>query len=179
MKKLILLLLLALSLNSFAQIEKPITKGNRIISGAGSIESFHSGFHSPTGDFGANTFNLTLSPGVGYFIIDNLAIGINTDFSLTYQGGYGIYTLGLGPYARYYFKNGLFINGQLGYNLLHGLKNNNQKQKAYSIIPGIGYAIFLNPKVSFEPSLNYRHINGPDSNSQDGVFLELKLSIFL
>lgn len=175
MKKLILLLSLAFSLSSFAQIEKPITKGNKIISGAGSIESFH----SRSGDFGSNTFNLSLSPGVGYFIIDNLAIGINTNFSITSQGGYGFYTLGLGPYARYYFKNGLFLNGELGYNLLHGLKNNATKQKEYSIIPGIGYAIFLNPKVSFEPSLNYRHVNGPDSNSRDGVFLELKFNIFL
>ena len=175
MKKLVLLLSLAFSITSFAQIEKPITKGNMIISGAGSIESYRSRY----GDFASNTFNLSLSPGVGYFIIDNLAIGINTNFSITSQGGYGVYSLGLGPYARYYFKNGLFLNGELGYDLLHGLKNNGTKQKEYSIIPGIGYAIFLNPKVSFEPSINYRHVNGPDSNSRDGVFLELKFNIFL
>jgi outer membrane protein len=175
MKKLVLLLSITFSLSSFAQIEKPITKGNKIISGAGSIESFH----SRSGDFGYNTFNLSISPGVGYFIIDNLAIGLNTNFSITSQGGYGLYTLGLAPYGRYYFKNGFFVNAELGYNLLHGLKENRIKQKEYSIIPGIGYAIFLNPKVSFEPSLNYRHVNGPDSNSRDGVFLELKFNIFL
>jgi hypothetical protein len=175
MKKLVLLLSLVFSLSSFGQIEKPITKGNKILSGAGSVQFFQ----ARSGNFAANTFYLSLSPGVGYFILDNLAIGINTNFELTKAGGSGVYTFGLGPYARYYFNNGLFFRTDIGYNLLHGLGNSTAKQKEYTIIPGIGYAIFLNPKVSFEPSLNYRHVNGPDNQSQNGVFLELKFSIFL
>ena len=176
MKKLVLLFSLAFSLSAFAQIEKPITKGNKILSGGGSVQTSQ----AIKGDYVLNTFSLSLSPGFGYFVIDNMAIGLNTSFGYTNLGPEA-YSVGLGPYAKYYFKNGLFLKAELGYNLLHGLGYgySGNKQKEYSMMPGIGYAFFLNSKVSFEPSVSYKYINGPYTQRSNSAILELKFCIFL
>jgi outer membrane protein len=180
MKKLIFLLFLAFSLNTFAQIEKPITKGNKILSGGGTIQSSTSG----SGSFKQSVFSLSLNPGIGFFVINNLAIGLNTNIGYTNSSGSGYYSLGIGPYVRYYFNNGLFLKGDFSYNYLHSLNSSPVKQKYHSFTPGIGYAFFLNQKVSLEPSISYKYETGSTnvayrSQIVNSLLMELKFSIFL
>lgn len=186
MKKLVLLLSLAFSLNAFSQIEKPITKGNIILAGGGSIN--YSNVKSEYISFSSKTtlFYISFTPGFSYFIIDNLAIGINA--TISYSGGKNnqYYTLGIGPMVKYYFNNGLFFNTEIDYNYLHGIKENTSVNKFFSLKPGVGYAFFLNQKVSLEPSLSYEFENvkfdsgsSTITNKENKVMLELKLNIFL
>lgn len=79
MKKTSLLIAsILISIISFSQIEKPITKGSIILSGGGSIQkSFMKG------DVSSHIFKSSISPGFGYFICKNLAVGINTKYDFS------------------------------------------------------------------------------------------------
>ena len=109
MKKLILLLSLAFCINAFSQIEKPITKGNMMLTGGASIQSNSiQTSYDPTLPL-TGFFVISLTPGVSYFVKDNLAIGLNTNLSYYKQGSLKYYSIGVGPNIRYYFKNGIYI----------------------------------------------------------------------
>jgi hypothetical protein len=181
MKKLIFLLPLMFTLISFSQTEKPTTKGNIILSGGGTFQ--YSKFHyKDVNESKTSILDLSLNPGFGYFIIDNLVIGLNTNIGYSELGDYKAYTLGAGPFVKYYFNNGLFVKTDFGYTYLHGVGSNTTKIKDYTILPGVGYAFFINQKVSIEPCLSYKyaHNNSDDTISMlNGVLLELKLNIFL
>jgi outer membrane protein len=188
MKKLILLLSLAFCLDAFSQIEKPITKGNVILVGGGSIQtnnvqtSFYS--NSDPNIAATGVFTISLTPGLDYFIIDNLAIGLNTSISYYKQRSIKFYSLGAGPTIRYYFKNGLFVKAETSISYMHGIGAINiSKQTSYSLVPGVGYAFFINQKVAFEPCLSYmytiHHLYSHYNLNVNNVLLELKFSIFL
>jgi len=183
MKKLTLLMLLVFSLNAFSQVEKPITKGNILLEGGGTIQ-----YSNVTSDLGSKTsiFDISLNPGFAYFIIDHLAIGLNTPISYYEQGNNDYYTLGVGPIVRYYFNNGLFLKTEASYSFLHGLESNIQVNNYFSLKPGIGYAFFINQKVSLEPCLSYEFENtkfksgsSTMTNKSNNLLVELKFSIFL
>ncbi|MGD0757131.1 MAG: hypothetical protein ABR927_18965 [Bacteroidales bacterium] len=183
MRRIILLLSLAFSLDAFSQIEKPITKGNMILVGGGTIL-----FNKVQSTYGTNTsntsiFTISLSPGFGYFIVNNLAIGLNTSISYYKQSSTKYYGLGAGPTIRYYFNNGLFIKAETSFSFIHGLDSNSSRQKSYSLVPGVGYAFFINQKVAFEPCLSYIYFhNNYSSDFTDrvnNIELELNFSIFL
>jgi hypothetical protein len=183
MKKLILMFLLAISLNSFSQTKNPVTEGNIILSGSGAIQSYHGETTTGTTFTKTSVFAFNLSPGAGYFIIDNFAIGANATVSYYKQGLNKYYTLGLGPWARYYFNNGVFVKAETNFILFHGMGSNNSRQRTYSITPGVGYAFFLNQKVSLEPCLSYTFSHtrySSDFNEKmNNLQLEARFTIFL
>lgn len=180
MKKLIFFLPIILSLSAFSQTETPITKGNIILSGGGTFQYYKSHFESGSD---IKVIDISVNPGFGYFIIDNLAIGLNINIGYSKYNDNKYYTLGAGPFVKYYFNSGLFLKTELNYSYLHGIgSNNTQKIKDYSIIPGVGYAFFINQKVSIEPCLSYQyaHDNYNESIAKlNGVLFELKFNIFL
>jgi hypothetical protein len=180
MRKILALLCLCIPLHSFCQIEKPVSRGNAIISGGGSIEYTK----SVQGVNKTSTHNFNFNPGFGYFIIDNLAVGVNTTFGIE-KLSVKYYTYGIGPYAKYYFNNGLFLQTETFYSSTKAVGSITHKSTVLTIAPGIGYAIFLNSKISLEPSLNYRY-NNYKSDYNDGgdikantIFFGLKLNLFL
>lgn len=186
MKKLVLILSLAFSLNAFSQSEKPITKGNIMLSGGGAISYMKSQLDYSTSTSKSSVFYISLTPGIYYFIIDNLALGINTTISYNGATNNKSFTLGVGPKVKYYFNNGLFLNAELGYSYLHGISNTSNNAKYFSCKPGIGYAIFLNQKVSLEPGFFYEINNNKNESSfapvtykTNTIMLELKLNLFL
>lgn len=183
MKKLILLLPLVVSINCFSQIKKPITNGNWIIDGGGSIQTEKDQYISGTTKSKTNVFFITLNPGFGYFVIDNLAVGANTMIFINGTKNNKYYTLGIGPMARYYFDNGLLLKADASFSFLHNLSSSASNETFFSLIPGAGYAFFLNQKVSIEPCLCYEfdkiRYNSTNNHRSNSVRLEVKLSIFL
>jgi hypothetical protein len=179
MKKLFLLLSLVISFNAFSQIEKPITKGNIILSGGGSFQ-----YYKPTTLSGPSLFNVSINPGFGYFVIDNLAVGMNATISYYKQYNIKSTILGVGPYVKYYFNNGLFLKAETSFSRLHNVNWGSSKEKDYSLIPGLGYAFFINQKISLEPCLSYKyshssHNGGTMIEAFSGVLFEFKFNIFL
>jgi len=185
MKTLFVLLALLLSLTGFSQLQlkKPITKGNMLISGGGTFQYQKDTFSGDSGDSETSHFFLTFTPGVAYFIVNNFALGAN--ISAFYNGSENnkYYSLGFGPMLRYYFNNGIFLKTDADYLVLHNISSSTDNEKYFSVVPGAGYAFFLNPKVSLEPCICYEfdNIDFNSSNKQkiNAVKLELKLAIFL
>jgi hypothetical protein len=187
MKKLILLLSLTFCLNAFSQIEKPITKGNIILTGGASIQSNNiQTSYDPTSPL-TGFFVFSLTPGFSYFVKDDLAIGLNTNISFYKQGSTKYYSLGVGPNIRYYFKNGIFIKADamiatMGRITTDFGSNYTSRATNFSFVPGLGYSFFLNQKVALDPCLSYMFILQRDNSQNFGVgnvLFELKFSIFL
>ena len=132
-------------------------------------------------------FEISLNPGIGYFFVNNLAIGLITDFSYYTNMDYNkYYSIGIGPTVKYYFGNGILIKGESTYGGLRGLGDSSFKSNTFTFKPGVGYAFFINSKVSLEPSLNYEFMNykvhdeGNDYVAKtNSLQIELNIVIFL
>jgi hypothetical protein len=153
--------------------EIPITKGN--ITLGGDISFGHSNYTSKQVDppsnntpYESSSTSVTLSPSFGYFIFNGFVLGLSPFFSYTKEkvnlGDYSgkSYEIGVTPYVKYYFKSHFFIGLESGYsytntNIVYAIPEINQKTSVnlFLISPSIGYAIFINSKVSIEPSINY------------------------
>ena len=146
MKNLLLPLLILSCLKLSAQIEKPILKGNYIIGGSVSMKfnSLNENLNYTTGSGNSNpessvlnnsSYNLELSPQIGYFIINGLAVGIspvysysNTKetqtrndsiagsvFSNKISSNTNTNSIGAGVFIKYYSTSGFFLNLMIQY----------------------------------------------------------------
>ena len=151
MNKLFTLVLLGLTSSITHAQTTPLTKGRGLLSGS-------IGYHSDKyrGSDSQDLFNFT--PTVGYFVADNLALGLNGNLQLL--GGnstyYGQTTYFVGPFARYYrFVGGgdkfaLYGQGNVGYS--HSSSDYERYNQGYvAIMPGL--AFFPIPRFGLEASL--------------------------
>jgi outer membrane protein len=136
-----------------------------------------------------SNYNFTLSPNVGKFLSEKVAIGLALNISLTgYISGVNTETIsksssiGASPFLRYYAikwnKVSLFGQGNIGIDFSSssvktgGVTNDGPKDTRlyFSIYPGLSYDI--NDKLSLETSLNilsfgYYYITTKDGSSKD------------
>jgi hypothetical protein len=188
-------------------ITKPTLKGNLLIGGDFKFAFSHkydeAYFNSPyTTDskIKSDGISLSISPQIGYFIIDGLAIGLSPSFSYSYTKSKVLFnpymidnkghSIGLGGdlFLKYYLKNGVFFEIESGYS--HSKFTNTvtdpSANNIYSVIPSIGYAIFINSKVSIEPKINYEFkyisetYSGESSSkeSANGLSLSAQFAVF-
>ena len=99
---------------------------------------------------------ITFQPNLGYFIADDLAIGLSLNLTSFSPAGSDESStdFGLGPFVRFYFVENIFA--QAGVNLGLGDAEFTEFQV------GVGYSWFLNDGVAIEPMLFY------NSHSVDG-----------
>ena len=182
MKNLCLALALIFSLSVFSQDDDamPTDKGSFLVNGAMDFNISSSKLsNSIIEDVRRLSFSLT--PRVGYFITDGLAIGLEASFRLSrekvdYIGNGGAVfpnvqglddqitntsTYALGPFVRYYFKNGIYAEAGIGYSRQNTdyedeLQNLEIETEFFSYEIGAGYALFFNNSVSLEPFLSYQ-----------------------
>ncbi len=117
------------------------------------------------------TFNLT--PGIGYFVMDNLMIKANiyiSSFSEKSDGSddeYKVTGLGFGPEVRYYIGDKKF-KPYLGASSLFSSTNyyydgffgpDEEKIKSTTITGYVGGAYFIGPNASLDVTLSYNNIN--------------------
>ena len=185
MKKILVLLIAIMTfISASSQDSKPTTKSAILIGGGASF-----GWQVINLDEAENAIsviNFGISPTLGYFIKDRLALGLtpSISFSLTSQE-YTVLYLGISPFIKYYFDNGFVLKGSTGYTFGFS-KNDNDKETSH-LIPvsvGFGYAIFLNSKVSLEFYINDNLlISTPFGNSntdlQNNLFFSTGLQVFL
>ena len=192
-----------------SEIVKPITKGNYIIGGDLKINYqslYEKATYSslPEMNFRTNSFQVDISPEIGYFLADGLVIGLSPTIqysfskpksaSYLYPGAKG-HTVGLGTnvFIKYYLKNNIFLQLETGYVHDWIVQRNstfgNYTYNYFSFTPSIGYAFFINSKVSFEPKINYTFNKNDTSDtsnlgtstkiSTNGIFLSMQFTIFL
>lgn len=113
-----------------------------------------------------NTFNLTLSPNVGWFIQDDLAIGAKVLLDAKFQKGDDPVNWGVVPFARYYFpgqgvevvrKTRVFAEAGAG---VGGSGSGGSTTTGFRGFGGVGAAYFLNTNIALETSANVGIIAG-------------------
>ena len=128
---------------SFAQIEKGIW-----LVGASS-------------NLGISSQSIPNSPGytiatvnvkAGYFLINNLVLGINARFSKIDDSS----TLSLGAFGRYYIAGKFFLGGGIS-----SIKPNTG-DSVIEIPLEVGYAAFVTSNIAIEPSINFSKGDGYD-----------------
>ncbi len=124
MKKVLTIIILLKTCLVFGQIDKPITKGNWAIGGSIGSGWQTSNNHNVSPET-LNSSYFNFAPGIGYFVMNGLSVGLNPIFthsSNDYKYGYSdvnynysnsnsstINTFGIEPYLKYYFKKGFFL----------------------------------------------------------------------
>lgn len=134
----------------FGNVAAQTQKGSWLLGGSASFNSFKQGDSKAT--------FLDFSPNAGYFVIDDLAIGLNLSFQSIKPDGEDAATLfSAGPFVRYYFvnlgeKTKLFGHANFGFG-----SEDDGFDKAEFTQWGIkaGPAIFLSPSVALEIAVGY------------------------
>lgn len=105
MRNFLLLLFLANSFILFGQI----TKKNWLVGGTGNFSSRNNSYTNSSISYNSKYSDLTISPTVGYFIVDKFAVGLKPSFNwskaIAYPPGGGNSNdkrFMIGPFARYY-----------------------------------------------------------------------------
>ena len=185
MKKILVLLIVIMTFISvFSQDSKPTSKSAILIGGGANFG--WQVINLDEDEDAIHLINLGISPTLGYFIKDKLALGLTPSIalSLTSQDNTVLF-LGVSPFIKYYFDNGFLLRGSTGYTFRLSKYDNGQKTS--HLIPvsvGFGYAIFLNSKVSLEFYINdilSINLQGSSSNTnlQNNLFFSTGLQVFL
>ena len=125
------------------------------------------------------SFNLL--PKVGYFVIDNLAVGldIGIGYSNTKSGesGYKYETtmFSVGPFIRYYFQTKSvlpFIEADASFGGLHSKNqsHNSTSKDKYSVITfggGLGIAVPIGNRVTFDVMAGYNSLTVKDKEDNE------------
>jgi outer membrane protein len=158
----VLFILTGLATVATAQTEK----GNFLLSGSGSLDfallSLKLKNDNTSEDAGKMT-NLEFTPGVGYFIANNLAVGLEFSISSASQKNdgdkYTETTTMLWPFARLYFgKSNVkpFVQAGVGPGWEKwGYKNDKETENLIGYEFDGGLAVFLSPNISLDLILGY------------------------
>lgn len=162
MKNLIFCFALLFSKNSHAQIDKGIW----LVGGSGKFYSYNSTYNSTSYSNEAKYTQIDLSPTIGYFVADKLALGIKPTFSsikgkVTSAGGgtTNVQRYLIGPFGKYYLlntTNNYNVVSEVSYQL--GLFNAGaQKGKLSTFSALLGPVIYFNKSVGLEFLLGYSY----------------------
>lgn len=162
MKHTITPLLLFLCINVNAQLNK----GTWLVGGSGSFKSSATESYGTTYSKTSDRLEIAMSPNVGYFVMDKLALGLKGSFTKHKEevnGPGGLYTnmnrFYVGPFARYYFL---------------------EKDKQFNLLADIGYQY---GRVDFKPILkgnitNFNAAVGPVIYFNTSVGLEFLVGYY-
>jgi outer membrane protein len=122
---------------------------------------------------------INFQPRIGYFVLDNLALGI--DANLSHMGNiddddysYKSTSINAGPFARYYFpgrnvKPFVEASGSYGittYKSEYGSHESSDKDNLMSFGGGVGLAFPLGEKASFDLMAKYNSYTNKDKDSE-------------
>jgi outer membrane protein len=175
------ILFLFFSVNLFGQDEKPVKEGQIIVGG-----DFRAEY---TSNIDYKMYDITTSPNIGYFLVDNMAIGLNIPLSYTKYNNLINLTstsFGIGLFYKYYSDKGLFITVKGGFNFGNqksGSGSDDTKISGFYISPGAGYAYFIHQRVSLEAGVFYEYHNtqyrGGSYSETNCYLLQIGFQIFL
>jgi hypothetical protein len=170
MKKIVfsLLVLIGLGLAASAQTEK----GSWLVGGNLTLNTAKQ-----------NT-QIAVNPSAGYFFINNFAAGVNGNVSHSKFGGNKSTTLGVGPFARYYFGTmniRPLLEASLDFNSnkveTSASGSNSTTENGTGFFLGGGLAAFINRNVAIEGLAGYDHtsVNG----GSGGFNLRIGFQVYL
>jgi len=160
MKKLIMVLVLGIALVSSAFAADVFEKGNIDFSGSMSFTSSNGDLYD-VNDEGRSSFYF--GPSAGYFVMDNLSVGLGLGFNTSSQGDASSSGLSFGPRVNYYLNQmgPGYPFAQLGITMASSTSNSGMagaqdNKYSYTYIGmGVGYIYFLNDKIGAIGTINY------------------------
>jgi outer membrane protein len=141
-----------------------------------------------------NQTSLSIAPSFGYFVINNLAVGLALDMGLSKwnaktSGGVDNSTSSVSfqPFVRYYLPMGVFFQGKFSVGTSKITFEEDFEDRKYNtsgLALSAGYAFFLSDNVALEPELGYRtskykETNSSEKNIDSGIFLRVGFQIYL
>ncbi len=147
----------------------------------------------------SNSLNISLSPQAGYFVFDNLAVGMTLPFSLiidkaevTVDGQITsskkrTNTVGLGPFVRYYFGQSAirpFVEAGANYRITSAKTKTaaietSSNESSYSLSGSAGLAYFISSNVGLETKLGYTYFRGDNLNKYSTLGLTVGFQVYL
>ena len=156
---------LFLTTTAYCQLDKGIW----IVGGSGSFNTYHRDYYTPTFTVIYKNTDITISPSVGYFLIDKLALGLRPSYLLQKQedrgstgiasGGKGNFSwLELGAFGRYYLlnkNNNYNVVSDISYH--YGLQSDFGSNTGHSssIKALVGPVLYFNSSVGIELLVGY------------------------
>jgi hypothetical protein len=196
MKKAIFTAMVVLgSMSAFAQFDQ----GTKLVGGQFGLEfsTEKSKLNNQTDTDGKWT-SFSFEPRFGYFVINNLAIGGElgvTSYTWKPEGADGKSTgteLTIGPFARYYFEPGIFVEGKYTVGTQKTKQDyfgDTEEEKAAlsNFALGAGYALFLNDNVALEPMIGFQSSSAKNKTTGEpevksissGLFLRVGFQVYL
>jgi len=119
---------------------------------------------------------IDIKPNVGYFVIDKLALGTNTEIGFSSNRSE---IFGIAPFIRYYFleeEKKINIFSEFNYEFR---KNNPGNYITKRINFKTGAVFFLNSSVGIEMALNYANENANYNSQYSGINFEVGFQIHL
>lgn len=161
-------------------------QGSIIAGGSVSLDLNSQKAEDPSGtsvDIGSST-NISFNPTFGYFVIDNLALGLEIGISSSkFESDDGTFesknsVTAFGPFVKYYLDNGVFGMGSVGFGSANseftsGGSTTSNDLSVFQWRIGVGYAAFLNEFVAVEPMVSY----GSQSLTDDADFKDIESGI--
>jgi outer membrane protein len=192
MKKILTLLIgVAMSTAGYAQFSKGTIMAGGSLSASFKTNKMEAGNTTTTT---GNTNSINVFPQVGYFVMDNLAVGAGIDLSSSTTKSKGsnnkttTSSTSLAPFARYYYHK---LYGQFAFDIGTGnVKNttgNTTTDNKFTTAGwnlAVGYAYLLNEHVAVEPQIGYSSFSQKDKitgnrNINSGLFINIGLQIYL
>ena len=127
----------ALFMMAFSGLNAQVNKGALMVGGSVSFESSD----------GESAFKF--EPQLGYFLAKNLGVGVNFNIDIEEET-----QLEFGPFVRYYAWKGLFP--QVGFTY----SKEGEDEAATTFNLALGYSLFANTNVAFEPTIRYNIYDG-------------------
>ena len=179
-----LLLICFLLLPIFNATNAQLTKGNWLVGGNG---SFSSTKYNSTVTASYNQTYIQISPSIGYFIIDKLAVGLRPGYSYskaeTGTNNYAQNVFNIGPFVRYYFlepdkRVNILTEASYQHTISKVTDNPSVPSNGFSFLAGP--VIYFNPTVGLEFTIGYNTFRyGGESTSSNTILLGLGLQIHL
>lgn len=130
-----------------------------------------------------NNTRVEFSPNVGYFIVDNLAIGAKMIIAYDQLGDLKVTSFGVGPFARYYFTDDKikpFFAADFDYqNQKFTTSQGSSTENAFNYFLGGGAAFFINENVAVEGLLGYRHTKVKEQEGNGGLNFRVGFQVYL
>ena len=188
MKKLTLIAVLAFAGTGNAQTETvstlPTAKGNWIIGGSTNLGFNSNKVTQKSGDYsvdGQKNFTFNVTPTVGYFVIDNLAVGLDLGYEVKKYDEYLGFeekmkvtasTFSVLPSATYYFKTDSkafpYVGAGAGY-ALNSSKTETiapYKTNFFQLKAKAGLAYFITPSIAVDLAFSYDQLSTKFNETQ-------------
>ncbi len=130
-----------------------------------------------------NNNTISFNPDAGYFVINNLAIGGQLNFTFDKLGDNKFTIFGIGPFTRYYFgdkKFRPFLHGDMRYESRR-LKTSqgSSTESGFGYFIGGGGALFINENVALEGLLGYDHTSVEKDEGSGGFNLKIGFQVYI